>query len=172
MINELRRETLRNADPGIRQWVDQWLDRRQIAMEIDGNQGSKRDAGSGLSQGSPLSPVLFGLTCGRILKELPEGCSYVDDCAWTIAYDDFNGKNSVAIKIRKLLDQIQSVFRKHSMTLDEKTELAIIYKANQNRKKWETEANRWSMKRNNIAIKFNRGTTRWLGFHIDRCLNW
>jgi hypothetical protein len=65
----------------------------------------------------------------------------------TIAFDDFNGKNSVTIKIRKLLDQIQLVFRKHSMTLDEKkTELAIIYKGNKNRKKWETEANRWSMK--------------------------
>jgi hypothetical protein len=93
--------------------------------------------------------------------------------AWTIALDDFNDRNSLAIKIRKLLDQIQSVFRKHGMTLDEKKiELAIIYKANQNRKQSETEANRWSMKWNNTAIKFNRGMTRWLGFHIDRYLNW
>jgi hypothetical protein len=76
------RETLRNADPGVAKWVDTWLDNRQIAMELDGNSGPLRSAGSGLPQGSPLSPVLFGLTCGRILKELPDGCSYVDDCAW------------------------------------------------------------------------------------------
>jgi hypothetical protein len=82
--NEVR-ETLKNADPGIARWVDKWLDNRRIAMELDGNRGSIRNAGSGLPQGSPLSPVLFGLTCGRILKELPEGCSYVDDCAWTIS---------------------------------------------------------------------------------------
>jgi hypothetical protein len=57
-------------------------------MELDGNQGSKQDAGSGLPQGSPLLPVLFVLTCGRILKELPEGCSYVDDCQiWSEEYE-------------------------------------------------------------------------------------
>jgi hypothetical protein len=49
------RQTLRNADPGISQWVDQWLDNRQIAMELDGNLCGARDAGSGLPQGSPLS---------------------------------------------------------------------------------------------------------------------
>jgi hypothetical protein len=78
--NEVR-ETLKNADLGIAQWVDKSLDNRRIVMEIDGNRGSIRNAGSGLPQGSPLSPVLFGLTCGRILEELPDGCSYVDDCA-------------------------------------------------------------------------------------------
>jgi hypothetical protein len=37
------------------------------------------------------------------------------------------------------------------MELDEqKTELSLIYKADQKRKQWETDANRWSM----------RGTTR------------
>jgi hypothetical protein len=57
------RETLRNADPGVAKWVDTWLDNRQIAMELDGKSGPLRSAGSGLPQGSPLSPVLFGLTC-------------------------------------------------------------------------------------------------------------
>jgi hypothetical protein len=85
-------------------------------MELDGDQGAPRDAGSGLLQGSPLSPVLFGLTCGRILKELPEGRSYVDDCAWTVA---FGAKNELASKVRKLLDQAQSAFRKHCIELDE-----------------------------------------------------
>jgi hypothetical protein len=59
------------------------------------------------------------------------------------------------------------------MTLDgKKTELAVIYKANQKRKQWGTGANRWSMPWNGTALKFNKGATRWLGFHLDRCLNW
>jgi hypothetical protein len=82
------RHTLRNADPNIAHWVDQWLEDRNISMELDGHQGRIRDAGSGIPQGSPLSPMLFGLTCGRILKELPDSCSYVDDCAWTIEFDN------------------------------------------------------------------------------------
>jgi hypothetical protein len=132
--NEVR-ETLKNADPGIARWVDRWLDNRRIAMELDGNRGSIRNAGSGLPQGSPLSPVLFGLACGRILEELPEGCSYVDDCAWTISFDNLGDKNELASKVRRLLDQVRTVFRKHGMELDEqKTELALIYKANQKRK--------------------------------------
>jgi hypothetical protein len=71
--------------------------------------------------------VLFGLTCGRILKELPESCSYVDDCAWTIEFDNLSDKNESASKVRRLLDQAQAVFRKHGMELDEKkTEIAVI----------------------------------------------
>jgi hypothetical protein len=99
-------KTLKHTDQKIARWVNQWLDNREISMELDGNQGALRDAGSGLPPpGSPLSPVLLGLTCCRILKELPEGCSYVDDCAWTIAFDNLADKNEPASKVRKLLDQ-------------------------------------------------------------------
>lgn len=89
------RQTLRDAGPDIARWIDQWLEDRNISMELDGHQGSERDAGSALPQGSPLSPVLFDLTCGRTLNELPDGCSYVDDCAWTIAFDNLADKNEL-----------------------------------------------------------------------------
>jgi hypothetical protein len=48
------REILRNADPNIAQWVDTWLDNRQISMELDGNPGTARDAGTALPQGSRI----------------------------------------------------------------------------------------------------------------------
>jgi hypothetical protein len=61
--------------------------------------------------------------------------------------DNLGDKNELASKVRRLLDQARTVFRKHGMELDEqKTELALIYKANQQRKQWEIDANRWSMR--------------------------
>jgi hypothetical protein len=125
------RETLRNPDLGVAKWVDIWLDNRQIAMVLDGNSGPLRSARSGLPQGSPLLPVLFSLTCGRILKELLDGCSYVDDYTWSISFDSLRDKNELASKVQRLLNKIQAVFRRHGMELDKKkTELAVIYKAN------------------------------------------
>jgi hypothetical protein len=52
------------------------------------------------------------------------------------------------------------------------TELAVINKANQKRKQWEMEANGWSMRWHDKTTQFNKGNTRWLGYHLDRCLNW
>jgi hypothetical protein len=79
-------------------------------MEPDGNRGSVRNAGSGLPRVSPLSPVLFAVTCGRILEVLPEGCSYVDYCAWTISFDNLGDKNELSSNVRRLLDQARTVF--------------------------------------------------------------
>jgi hypothetical protein len=36
----------------------------------------------------------------------------------------------------------------------------------------ENDAKRWIMQWQNGALKFNKGSPRWLGFHLDRCLNW
>jgi hypothetical protein len=51
--------------------------------------------------------------------------------------------NDLGSKVQKLMNKIQAVFHSHGMELDEKkTELAVIYKANQKRRQWENEANR------------------------------
>jgi hypothetical protein len=101
-------------------------------MELDGNRGSIRNAGSGLPLSSLLWPVVFGLTCGRTLEELPKHCSYLDDCTWAISIDFLGDKNKFASNVRRLLDQACTVLSKHSMELDDqKTELALIYKVNQ-----------------------------------------
>jgi hypothetical protein len=71
------------------------------------------------------------------------------------------------------MEKIQAVFHSHGMELDDtKTELAVIYKANQKRRQWENDANRWTMRWHDRTIQFNKGNPRWLGYHLDRCLNW
>jgi hypothetical protein len=134
------RETLRNADPGVVKWVDTWLDNRQIAVELDRNSGSLCSRESGLWQGSPLLPVLFGLTCRRIIKELLGGCSYVYNWAWSIPFDSLSDKNELASIVQRLLNKIQAVSSRNSMELDKKkTEFAVIYKTieNANHGKWK-----------------------------------
>jgi hypothetical protein len=48
----------------------------------------------------------------------------------------------------------------------------LIYKANQKREQWEIDAHWWSMRWQDKTIQFNKGNTRWLGFHLDSCSNW
>jgi hypothetical protein len=39
----------------------------------------------------------------------------VNDCAWTISFDNLGDKNELAPKARRLLDQADTVFRKHGI---------------------------------------------------------
>jgi hypothetical protein len=50
-----------------------------------------------------------------------------------------------------------------------KTELTVVYKANQKHKQWEMDANRWSMRWHDKTIQFNKGDTRLAGILP---LNW
>jgi hypothetical protein len=125
-------EILKNNEPGIDIWVNTWLVDYLIVVELDRNCDPLRSLGSSQRQGSPLLLVLFGLICQRIFKELPDGCSYVDDCAWSIPFDSVSDKNELASNVHRLLNKIQAVSHRHVMELDKKkTELAAIYKANQ-----------------------------------------
>jgi hypothetical protein len=74
------------VDPKIYRWILDWLSDRSIARSIDGIQSPQQSSRCGIPQGSPLSPVLFGLVCAAILTGFPSGASYVDDCSWAIPF--------------------------------------------------------------------------------------
>jgi hypothetical protein len=61
--------------PLIYRWIQNWFTNRSISMTLDGIVGEKTESRCGIPQGSPLSPVLFGLVCASTLQELPEGSS-------------------------------------------------------------------------------------------------
>jgi hypothetical protein len=37
--------------------------------------------------------------CGRMLEELPEGYSYIDDYTWTISFENLGDNNELASKV-------------------------------------------------------------------------
>jgi hypothetical protein len=105
--------------------------------------------------------------------DYPRNYHYRQCYSWSIPFDNLSDKNELASKVQRLLKKTQEVFRRHGLELDEKkTELAVIYRANQKRKQWEMEANWSSMQWHDKMIYFNKGNTRWLGYYQDRCLNW
>jgi hypothetical protein len=60
-----------------------------------------RDAGNGLLPGSLFSPILFSLTCDKMLKELPAGCRYMDHCTWTTSFENLGDNNELASKVSR-----------------------------------------------------------------------
>ena len=117
---------LRNlrADPVIIRWAEGWLSDRKIEMTLDGITGLPRSAGTGIPQGSPVSPVLFRLVCAAALKQLPMGASFVDDCSWFIR---FTSQADLQAQTTQLLDSVRAIFAANGLTIDtDKLEAAFF----------------------------------------------
>jgi hypothetical protein len=74
------------VDPVIYRWIDNWLAERSISICVDVQTAKALTSNCGIPQGSPISPVLFGLVWASALKQLPTGASYVNDCTWAIPF--------------------------------------------------------------------------------------
>jgi hypothetical protein len=93
-------------------------------VSVDGIQSPQQSSRCGIPQGSPLSPVLFGLVCAATLKGLPSGASYVDDCSWAIP---FSSPQQLQRDSHRLLDAVKDRFEMHGLSLDiGKLEVAFI----------------------------------------------
>jgi hypothetical protein len=112
------------VDPKIYRWILDWLSVRAIALSVDGIQSPQQSSRCGIPQGSPLSPVHFGLVCAATLKGLPSGASYVDDCSWAIP---FLSPQQLQRDSHRLLDAVKDRFEMHELSLDiGKLEIAFI----------------------------------------------
>ena len=95
-------EQLESTDRGSEwmTWVKNFMDKREFTVEWDGTSRGKGQAGEGVPQGSPLSPILFLIYLAptiykmedRLRRSMPglqvEINSYVDDLALTIFDED------------------------------------------------------------------------------------
>jgi hypothetical protein len=157
------------VDPMIYRWIADWLSDRSIELTIDGIQSPRQESRCGIPQGSPLSPVLFGLVCATALKGLPPGASYVDDCSWAIP---FISPRQLQREAGQLLGTVNDRFKQHGLSLDiGKLEIAFISKNKPTSKRYRDESKKWKVTWGGKVLA-NQGTTRWLGFHLDPFLNW
>jgi hypothetical protein len=114
------------VDPVIYRWIADWLSDLSIVLTIDGIQSPRQESRRGIPQGSPLSPVLFGLVCATALKGLPPGTRYVDDFSWTIP---FTSPRQLQREAGQLLDAVKDRFEQHGLSLDiGKLDIAFISK--------------------------------------------
>jgi hypothetical protein len=124
--------------PKIHRWILDWLSGRSIALSIDGIQSQQQSSRCGIPQGSPLSPVLFGLACAVTPKCLPSGATYVDDCSWAIP---FSSPQQLQRESHRLLDAVKDKFEMHGLSLDTgKLEVAFISKNTRTSKQFKIES--------------------------------
>ena len=57
----IRRMRELRLDEGLVQWTDSFMRDRWINMNVNGQDGDREEITTGLPQGSPVSPVLFGI---------------------------------------------------------------------------------------------------------------
>ncbi|KHJ35590.1 hypothetical protein EV44_g0278 [Erysiphe necator] len=64
-------------------WIGSFATERTISIRLDGKTGPTREISCGLSQGSPISPILFMLFISPLfkLKGLKKAFGYADDVA-------------------------------------------------------------------------------------------
>ena len=72
-------------DENLVQWTDSFIQNQRVIMNINGHDGRLEEVTIGLPQGSPVSPVLFGIYIlevhAAVQSKVPEtaGISFVDD---------------------------------------------------------------------------------------------
>jgi hypothetical protein len=138
-------------------------------MTLDGIVGEKTESRCGIPQGSPLSPVLFGLVCASTLHALPEGASYVDDCSWNIP---FCSPRQLQRDSSRLRDAVKEQFKGQGLSLDTgKLEVVLISQNTRTLKRFREENKKGRVEWGGKILTL-QDTTLWLGFYLDRFLNW
>ena len=155
---------------GIRKWVRGFMGERQISLELGGRVALEKSFtyGTGLPQGSPISPVLFSIVMAQALKKtgIQNILNYVDDCAWIVPYVDVE---RARVQLAESLDRVKQSVQDYGLSLEE-TKTEVLFFDNTRRadpEEWWFQDNLG----NTVKAKSN-GVCRWLGFVLDRRLSW
>lgn len=75
------------------QWTGSFMLDRSVGGFMDGHQCEETAVDTGISQGLPVSPIIFAIYLSGVSKEVEKeigGCmatSFVEDCVWLVETD-------------------------------------------------------------------------------------
>ena len=151
-------------DENLIQWTDSFMQDRWVIMNVNGQDGKRERVTTGLPQGSPVSPILFGIYISEVHATVQDkvddtaGLSIVDDVTWFVT-----GPNVATI--RKILEECakESIAwgERNAVRFEEsKTEALLLSKKRGLREERGVQvADR--------VVPFARKATRWLGVWLD-----
>ena len=97
----IRRMRDLGLDENLVQWTDSFMQDRWVIMNVNGHDGERERVTTGLPQGSPVSPILFGIYISEVHEAVHSrvsdtaGLSFVDDVTWFVT-----GPNVATIRER------------------------------------------------------------------------
>jgi len=147
-------------------WTMSFMSDRRVKLVLDGETGDENPVDTGVSQGSPVAPILFVTYLSGIFDEVERtaagisGLSFVDNIGcWA------EGKNAEEVAGKLSLAAATAIewTGKNGVAFDHgKMEAAIFWR--KKRKGTQTEA---QVKVGDKEIPFNQVVTRWLGVWLD-----
>ncbi len=150
-------------------WTGSFLTDRKVQLVIDGHNNKEKEIETGISQGSPVSPILFLIYISGVFDKISEtthlvmSLSFVDDLGF-IASDSL--VNKIVRSLEKVAKEMIEWRKQNAVTYDtSKTEAVLFSKSHRqqlNKQLWEVKIEVSPEK-----ISFNKEVTRWLDVWLD-----
>ena len=160
----IRRMRDLKLDEDLIQWTDSFMQDRWIIMSVNGHDSRRERCTTGLPQGSPVSPILFGIYISEVHEAVQSkvqdtaGISFVDDVTWFVT-----GSSVDAIRDRLEACARESILwgERNAVRFEEsKTEALLLSK------KRGIRAER-GVQVGGKVVPFAKKATRWLGVWLD-----
>ena len=160
----IRRMRDLRLDENLIQWTDSFMQDRWVIMNVNGQDGERERVVTGLPQGSPVSPILFGIYISEV-HEAVQGkvqesavISFVDDVTWFAT-----GPNAAVIRERLEACARESILwgERNAVRFEESKIEALLL----SRKRGIREEG--GVKVGEVTVPFTRKATRWLGVWQD-----
>ena len=167
LLNKLRAAHL---DEDLVCWTYSFMRDRRVVMSVDGQDGPPMAVTIGLPQGSPVSPVLFGIYIADVHKAVENrdpgcrGISFVDGVAWFV---EGTSIEEVTVGLERCAAQNLLWAESNAVRFEtSKTEAILLSKRRSHGKRRACRA----IQVGRLNIHFAREATRWLGIWIDSAL--
>lgn len=145
-------------------WTDSFLTDRKVQLVIDGHDNKKRKIETGISQGSPVLPILFLIYISGVFNKeletspLVTSLSFVDDLGFIASGSSIR---EIVKALEKVAVEVIEWGRLNAVIYDtSKTEAVLFSKSH--RQRLNKQLRETKIKIGIKSISFNKEATRWL----------